>query len=303
MTTTDDQGERAQTFPPETFGAWTLRQLSFCGRPCGFEVSSSGVRVCVQILEQSSFDIETDSGSIRTFVTAPIAAIERLLQLRREALAPVAPEGSCDWLDQEIAEAERAVYALADLPPSERSESLEQAQERLRALEDVRDHLPPVAPVAPSPSERGAAFEAMGREPDKMDAADQAVAIGRPAVASERPGLTRLLEWARANGSDECLGAIEREIAALTPLAGDLRTPEPGAFDGAYVVGVDLAKGDDVARLSAIIPREAINSAVRGALTEVRALVAASSISGPGGPKVSTNMLTQAIDRLAERFK
>lgn len=107
-----------------------------------------------------------------------------------------------------------------------------------------------------------------------------------PAFASERPGLARLLEWARAklaeesaemreypergrDAFEECVDEIEQAIAAIAPpsIAEDLRAPEPGAFEGAELVPAPpsaefaslsrLARelwdeGDDIDRLVAV---------------------------------------------------
>lgn len=194
---------------------------------------------------------------------------------------------------------------------------------------EPRDRAEPIA--APSPAVWGAAFEALGREPEKLDAAGQAVATwlaGRPAVSSERPGLARLLEWARGAEREadaardagdrrdgahhdgqaayaDCVREIEREIAALVPIAEDLRTPEPWAFEGAVIVGVDLARGEDVSRVAAVVSREAVNGAVREALAELRGMLEDSADENHPLNPANTGLreAVGAIDRLAERFK
>lgn len=145
-----------------------------------------------------------------------------------------------------------------------------------------------------------------------------------PAVASERTGLTWLLEWAdtmlgnereapreypegREDAFADFVHEIQREIAAIAPrsIAEDLRTPEPGAFDGAVVVGGDDQLEREIEALAREVTREDRNLAVREALAELRGeLVRPRSPSDPLFTGLAgLSMAANLIDRFAERFK
>ena len=181
-----------------------------------------------------------------------------------------------------------------------------------------------------------------GGEPEPRERAD------RPAVASERPGLARLLEWARreeieagaemerervhgdadtlssATGRHDacadCVREIEREIAALGPpsIAEDLRTPEPGTFEGAVIVGEDDQLEREIEALAREVTREDRNRAVREALAELREWARRAGREAETTAREATTNLgvvrhqgrqegyrdaLDALDRMAERFK
>ena len=301
----------------EKFGEWTLRQRW----PGRWYLHLSGTETEIDVETSPDIDIDPDAMAVQVetpdgdacYAYPPIAAIERLLCLRRAALATEAQAPSGEPWRPAVGEmcfyytvGEWRLCRRLEDDDSDIPQRFEKSDRRgssichcnatydgIRPLGSLpvppscggepepRGRAGPVAPV--SPAAWGAAFEALGREPGRLSAADQAVAFL------------------------DCAHEIEREIAALGPpsIAEDLRAPEPGAFEGAVIVGVDLARGEDVSRVAAVVSREAVNEAVRGALAELRGMLEDSADENHALNPANAGLseAVEAADRFAERFK
>ena len=325
----------------ERFGEWSLAGRE--GRSGPFLSCENWPQQRTLIAANIAETLKISLHGISTHV--PIAAIERLLALRRAALAPEAHAPSGEPWRPAVGE-ECLYYINGEWRQCKRVEDGEEDHRFARVNgPDRLIHCPPtydgIRPLGSLPAPPSCGGE--------LEAREQAE---RPAVASERPGLARLLEWARGaereadrsrrvahlhekirlheNRQDayaDCVREIEQEIAALGPpsIAEDLRAPEPGSFEGAELVpGAEVAAPCPVcgneersaagyllcecpdpevtARLTR--EREVSRAAVCEALAGLRdEFVRAALYNKPADHVHGLAFATEALDRLAERFK